>query len=81
MADMQLHRNTFYEMGDHTRADLWISDNAVTDKATQAVSLQRQRHHRSGRPHRELKLLTLIAARDAIVSAIAELERVRSRIR
>jgi hypothetical protein len=81
MADMQLHRATFYEMGDHTRADLWISDNAVTDKATQAVSLQVNVTTDPAARTVELKLLALIAARDAIVSAIAELERVRSRIR
>jgi len=80
MADMQLHRATFYEMGDHTRADLWISDNAVTDKATQVVALQVNvttigRPHRRAeapRPHRRPRRHRL---------RHRELERVRSRIR
>jgi len=81
MADMQLHRATFYEMGAYTRADLWISDNAVTDKATQVIALQVNVTTDPAARTVELKLVALIAARDAIVSAVAELERVRSRMR
>jgi hypothetical protein len=81
MADMQLHRSTFYEMGAYTRADLWLSDNPAADKATQVIAVQVNVTTDPAARTVELKLLALIAARDAVNAAIAELERVRSNLR
>jgi hypothetical protein len=81
MADIQLHRATFYEMGAYTRADLWLSDNPATDKATQVIAVQVNVTTDPAARTVELKLLALIAARDAVNTAIAELERVRSKLR
>lgn len=81
MADIQLHRSTFYEMGASTRADLWLSDNAATDRATQVIAVQLNVTTDPAARTVELKLLALMTARDAINVAIADLERVRSRIR
>ncbi|MGH7605854.1 MAG: hypothetical protein ACREME_00815, partial [Gemmatimonadales bacterium] len=66
MADMQLHRSTFYEMGTHTRADLWLSDNVVTDQATQVIAVQVNVTTDPAARTVELKLLALMTARDAI---------------
>jgi translation elongation factor EF-Ts len=81
MADIQLHRSTFYEMGPYTRADLWLSDNVATDQATQVIAVQLNVTTDPAARNVELKLLALMTARDAINNAIADLERVRSRIR
>ena len=81
MADIQLHRSTFYEMGAYTRADLWLSDNVATDQATQVVAVQLNVTTDPAARTVELKLLALMTARDAINAAIADLERVRSRLR
>jgi len=81
MADIRLHRSTFYEMGAHTRADLWLSDNAATDQATQVIAVQVNVTTDPAARNVELKLLALMTARDAVNNAIVELERVRSRLR
>jgi hypothetical protein len=80
MADIQLHRSTFYEMGTYTRADLWLSDNAAADQATQVIAVQLNVTTDPAARTVELKLLALMTARDAINNAIVELERVRSRL-
>jgi hypothetical protein len=81
MADLQLHRSTFYEMGAYTRADLWLSDNPAADKATQVVAVQVNVTADPAARNVDLKLFALMAARDAIAAAIGELERVRGRLR
>jgi hypothetical protein len=81
MADLQLHRSTFYEMGPYTRADLWLADNPVAEQATQVIAVQVNVTTDPAARTVELKLLALISARDAINTAIARLEAVRSKLR